>query len=57
MKPKRIQQTNEYAEKKKAHRDREETSGYRGVDGKQNREVPITGCKIGSRIYCTTWRI
>ena len=64
VKPKRIQQTNEYARKKKAHRYREETSGYRGViklqtksDGKQNREVPITGCKIGSRMYCTMWRI
>ena len=49
-------------EKKQTHRNREQTNGPQWGGGKGNkglgeREVQTIGCKIGSRMYCTTWGI
>ena len=44
---------------KQTHTYREQTSGY-GVEGNiwvGEWQVQITECKIGSRMYCTTWEI
>ena len=44
--------------KKHTHRYREQTSGYQWRGGSNigvgEWEVQTTGCKIGSRMYCTT---
>ena len=45
--------------KKQTHKYRKQTSGYQWWEGKGNIgvgewEVQTIGCKIGSRMYCTT---
>ena len=62
LKKKKKIQMNLFTKQKQTHRYRKQTSGYQWGGGRGNvgvgeQEVQTFGCKIGSRMYCTTQRI
>ena len=73
MKSKKYNKVVNITKKKQIHRYREQTSGYqwrwgergkigmgrwsRGIIGVEKWEIQTIGYKIGSRMYCATWRL